>query len=108
MAFRGTVDRLHAAHNGNFLGLVQLLGQYDPTMKEHLRKIDSKEIHNHYLGKTIQNDLINLLGSEIQSSIISNCKVSKYFSIILDCTPDKSHVEQMSFTLRFVDISGVK
>ncbi|XP_076902530.1 uncharacterized protein LOC143557307 [Bidens hawaiensis] len=53
--------------NGNFLGLVEMLEEFDPVIKEHVRRIINDEI-----------------------------KEAKYYSIILDCTPDSSHQEQMT------------
>ena len=53
LAFRGSVDRLFEPHNGNFLGLVELLAKFDPYVSEHLRRIKNDEIHDHYLGKRI-------------------------------------------------------
>lgn len=106
LAFRGTSDRLDSPNNGNFLGLVEILGKFDPVMSEHLRRVRSKEIHDHYCGKIIQNELINQLGEKVKSVILERVRIAKYFSIILDCTPDVSHIEQMSFTIRFVDITS--
>ncbi|XP_048514957.1 zinc finger MYM-type protein 1-like [Athalia rosae] len=75
-------------------------------MGEHLRRIRSEETHDHYCGKIIQNELIDQLGKKVKSVILERARAAKYFPIILDCTPDVSHTDQMSFTIRFVDISG--
>ncbi|XP_029466633.1 ATP-binding cassette sub-family A member 1-like [Rhinatrema bivittatum] len=106
LAFRGTHDRLHTPGNGNFLKFVEYLALFDPLMDEHLRKIRNAETHVHYLGKVIQNELIQLLSSAIKEEILKSAHTAKYFSIILDCTPDVGHVEQMTMILRFVDTAS--
>ncbi|XP_025832224.1 zinc finger MYM-type protein 1-like isoform X2 [Agrilus planipennis] len=105
MAFRGTSDKLYTPNNGKFLGLVQLLAKFDLVMQEHLRLAMKGDVSDHYCGKDIQNELIELMGEKVKSEIISRAKKSKYCSIIADCTSDISHVEQLSLTLRFVDLS---
>lgn len=105
MAFRGSSDKLYTRNNGKFLGLVELLGKFDPIMEEHLKLATTGGISDHYCGKDIQNELIHLMGEKVTSEIISRAKNAKYYSIIADCTPDISHVEQLSLTIRFADLT---
>jgi hypothetical protein len=44
------------------------------------------------------------MASCVRDNILERARKAKYFSIILDSAPDLSHREQMSFTLRFVDV----
>ena len=102
MAFRGSTDRIFQPRNGNFLGLVQLIAKLGPVMQEHLRRIQDGEIHDNYLGKNIQNELVQLMAANVKRVIVDRIKSAKYYSVILDCTPDLSHKEQMSLTIRYV------
>lgn len=102
LAFRGKSDVLFKRDNGNFLKLVECISQFDPVLSEHCRKFTLKESSVHYLSKDIQNEIINLLYLNVRKIILNGISKWVYYSIILDCTPDSSRIEQMTFIVRFV------
>lgn len=104
MAFRGSSDKLFTPNNGKYLGLIELLAKFDPVMKEHVHRILRGEIKDHYCGKNIAQEFIGLMAKEVNNEIISRIQKAKYFSIIADCTPDISHTEQLSLTIRYVHL----
>ncbi|KAK9732781.1 hypothetical protein RND81_04G021600 [Saponaria officinalis] len=68
LAFQASNEKLYGDSNGNFLGLIEMLAEFDLVNREHVSH-------------------------------------SKYFCVILDCTPDISHKKQMPVILRYVDTS---
>ena len=39
LAFHGSSLRIGDVHNGNFLGILELLAHYDPLLQEHISKV---------------------------------------------------------------------
>ncbi|KAF7655967.1 hypothetical protein LDENG_00047980 [Lucifuga dentata] len=107
LALRGSTDTLYQPNNGNFLKEVELLAKFDPIMKQHVECAESGiSTHATYLGKTIQNELIESISGRVMEHMVREIKESKYYSIILDCTPDAGHEEQMSMIIRSVTLEN--
>lgn len=107
LAFRGTSQKLGVLNNSNFLGIIELLSHYDSILKEHIEKVieSQKSGHRfsvHYLSSDLQNEFISACGELVRTTIIKELKGAKYFSIIVDATPDSSHTEQITFILRYL------
>lgn len=102
--FRGSFDVICTKHNGKFLGYIETLVKFDPAIIKHVKRIKCKEIHENYLSHDIQDQHITLIANQIQKEIIAVIHISKYYSIMMDCTPNISQQEQLSMIIRVVDM----
>ncbi|XP_076831848.1 kinase suppressor of Ras 1-like isoform X2 [Brachyhypopomus gauderio] len=99
LAFRGDDELLGSAHNGNFLGIIELLAKFDPFLAEHLQRFGGKGKGSvSYLSSTVCEEFIHLMGQRTKQAIVNEFKESKYFSVIVDSTPDLAHVDLLLFS----------
>lgn len=61
LPFCGSSQRIGKIHNGNFLGLIELLSYYGPLLREHVTKIQvsqekGERLQAHYLSASSQNE----------------------------------------------------
>ncbi|KAE9521362.1 hypothetical protein AGLY_018242 [Aphis glycines] len=103
LSLRGSDEHIGSLHNGNFLGAIELLAKFDPFMSNHVAQYGNagKGVPS-YLSKTIYEELIILMHKKITSEILNQIKIAKYYSIIVDSTPDIAHIDQLCFVIRYV------
>ena len=107
LAIRGKDETIGSVHNGNFLGIVELLSLYDPFLKRHLDTYGNKgKGTTSYLSHTICDELIKIMADKVMATIIQELQQCKYFSISVDSTPDITHTDQLSVTIRYVLPTG--
>jgi hypothetical protein len=107
LPLRGHNEKWGSVHNGNFMMLLEFLSEFDPFLKEHIRQYGNRGSGTtSYLSKTIFEEIIEIMVIEVQRKIIDELKTAKYYSIIIDSTPDISHFDQLSFCLRYVMPDG--
>ena len=91
-------------NKGNFRAFLDFRIDSGDTVLQHHFHIAPKNAT--YKSKTIQNEIIDCIGSFIRDQIINEVKYAKLFSVIADETPDVSRKEQMPLSLRYVDREG--
>ncbi|XP_050509357.1 zinc finger MYM-type protein 1-like [Diabrotica virgifera virgifera] len=108
LSIQGDNSAIGSVQNGNFLGCSELIAEFDPFLREHLTKFGNIGQGNcNYLPNTICEELIVLMGRKVRRTIVGELKQEKYYSIIVDSTPDVSHVDQLAFLVRYVSGDGM-
>ena len=113
LAFRRVTHWIGDLNNGNFLGLLELLSHYDPLFGEHLKNIkqvqnEKQRLQVHYLSAVIQNEFISCCADDLRTCILKERETVKYYSLIVDSTPDSAHIEQTTFILQYVTFNSNK
>lgn len=103
LPLRGHSEYGDNTNKGNFLELVNLIKKYDVTLAEHLS--NSSKVSK-YTSSTIQNELLNLISSEVLLKIVSEIKNARYYSLIVDSTLDITKKEQLSLSFRYINSRG--
>lgn len=103
LPFRGQNEVIGSVHNGNFLMAIELVAQFDPFLAQHIARYGNPGSgHTSYLSSTIYEDIMQLMANKIIHTIVDQIKKCKYFSLIIDSTPDITHIDQLSFIVRYV------
>ena len=102
LAIRGKDETIGSAHNGNFLGIIELLSIYDPFLKRHIETHGNQgKGTTSYLSHSICDELIKIMARMVMEKIVAEVHQCKYYSISLDSTPDITHTDQLSQTIRY-------
>lgn len=107
LAFRGHTEIIGRSDNGNFLGTLEVISEFDPFLKAHMEKFgNAGKGTPSYLSSTICQEFIELMGGQVLAEMISQIKTAKYFSISVDSTPDVTHTDQLTFIIRYILMNG--
>ncbi|GBN66677.1 Zinc finger MYM-type protein 1 [Araneus ventricosus] len=107
IAFRGHRENVDSKRRGNFFSCIQYLSEFDSFLKNHLERYDNAGSGNvSYLSHSVCDEFIALMANEVKQHLIAEVKEAMYYSIIVDSTPDITHIDQLTFILRFVDEKG--
>ena len=104
---RGLSSNVGDLDNGLFLGTLELISSYNPTIKEHLdtvMKHQQKEVERkqaHYLSWQSQNGFLSICAKKVLDEVCKEISEAYYYVLIVDGTPDVSHTEQLTFVIRY-------
>ncbi|XP_063240858.1 zinc finger protein 862-like [Bacillus rossius redtenbacheri] len=91
-------------NEGNFRLLLRFrIDAGDTILKEHIQNAPKNAT---FISMTSQNDLIECCGNIIVEKIIAKIQKARFFSVLADETTDSSHSEQMSISIRYVDLES--
>lgn len=103
LAFRGSDNTIVSDHNGNYLGILQLIVQYDPLLKKHIERFANKGKGTvSYLSKDICGKFVIIIYDYLINEVAGEIQKSKVYSGSVDSTPDKAHIGQFTFTIRYI------
>ncbi len=80
--------------------IVSQISAGDENLRRHFQECRKSAT---YRSKTIQNEVLQVVGDMTLDKVVSEAKKSKFFSSGSDDSLDKSDKEQMTVGIRYVD-----
>ena len=109
LAFLSDNDIIGSPRNGNYLGILELLAEYEPLLATHIKEHANKVTgHVNHLSSTICKEIIQLIDERVLNEIITRIRNSKYFSVSVDSMPDEAHIDQLTIVIRYMEKSMPK
>lgn len=103
LAFCGYDESQCSSDKGNFLELLQFLGDHNESINKVLQKTPKNCKLTHH---EIQKDIVNAIARETSKAIIKDLD-NGFFSILVDELCDILVKEQMALILRYVNKKGI-
>ena len=103
LASHGSSDLVGTTQSDNFLGISELLAEYDTFLAKHIQKrVNKGKRHVSYFASTVCEELIDVIATKVLDIIISEIKQAKYYSKSVGSTPDITNVDQLTIIFRCV------
>ncbi|KAL4120532.1 hypothetical protein QTP88_013204 [Uroleucon formosanum] len=107
LSFRGHREGWEEKNKGHFKDILLLMTQHSYALSSHINSIKSQGKHVcSFISWERQNQLISSISEFIGSTIESDIKRSRLFSVSIDSTFDAARKEQVSFIIRYVSHSS--
>ena len=95
------VTEMPHANHGNFIALLNFrIDSGDKVLAEHFQTAKHNAL---YTSKTIQNEIIEVCGHVIRTTILDDIRNAGIFSVMADETADIANKEQLAISIRYVN-----
>lgn len=107
MPLRGKNNEFGSVHNGNYMEYLEFIDKFDPRLSEHISKYGNKGKGNVlYLCSIICDEFLSLMNNLVLKKIVAEIIEAKYFSVIVDSTPDISKQDKLTVVIRYIKLDG--
>lgn len=94
--------------SGNFIMCLELIAKFDPFLEGHIKQHGNPgKGFTSYLSSTTYEQFVKLMAERVTSDIVKQIQDAKYFSIIVDSSPDISHIDELAIIIRYVQENGI-
>ncbi|KAL6554864.1 hypothetical protein OROGR_006122 [Orobanche gracilis] len=103
VAFRGHNENPNSINKGNFLEMLEALGEFSTELKELFCRAPK---YASYTSPMIQKEILNIISNKVRRMICEEIGGGR-FCLLVDEALDQSQKQQMSVVLRFVNKDGL-